>query len=370
MRRRKVIKSLLFFTLVTMLPVLKVFLLGAFEAGEQEKYIRIYFWLQFLVPIVDLGYYWSLVRGYVTSGCIERNVNKLSIVGFFAALALFPYNTLYAQLLLLASVTAWYNFNLQVFRIQGKTGIFYKMRMSKVVIDISLLVVLYVVNKLSVELLLITELLSVVLVMSVLMYKEGVRGNILTFSTHRTFSFDYLYMILNVVRSNFIRLLIPIIFLNQGLERLLFALLFYELVAQYISIEKLKDLLAGKINVLLYTVLYISSIPFQILAIFSLGKIMAWNFGMLEIFCIILGGSARIFSIYTLNVVKNNAFNLLVCMNVFFVVLGAASVYLFQQFYNGASLAQLVLLTFYAAEAIVGLSLVVFLERSNFMKRV
>ena len=322
MTKKHQIKSLVFFALVTVLPVLKVYLLGAFDEGEQAKYIQVYFWLQFLIPLIDFGYYWSVVRRSVVDDRIVSELRGLSLISILLVFAFLPVNTLYSQLILLATITAWYNFRLQVFRIQGDSNTYYSMRMGKVLLDGLFVLGLFLMSALTVEMLLIVEFVSVFLVGVVLTVKEGVKNSFYFFGWGRLFSFDYLYSILKVLRSNIVRLLIPLFFVNQGVEGVLFMVLFYELIAQYLSIEKLKDLLAGNVRVLFYVVVYIFSLPAQYFGIYFLAGLMSWEFGWLEICCVLLGGAARIFSTYTLKAVKSKGFDLLVWLNVFIVVFG------------------------------------------------
>jgi|GEM_PF-6757462 len=369
MKIRHLVESLFFFALVTSLPLLKVFLLGNFDSYEQSKYIKVYFWLQFLVPIVDFGYYWSIVKSRVTDNIVTKYSSNLNLIGVVFALMLLPVNFFYSQLLLLATVTAWYNFRLQILRIEGLSRAYYFMRLSKMFLDVIFVFSLYMLSVLSVELLVMAEFLSVIVVMLVVSHREHFDSSIFIFNYSRFFSFDYLYTLLKVVRSNFLRLSIPLVFFGQGLEGVLFAILFYELFAQYLSIEKLKDLLEGKVKVITFLIIYIISLPVQYGGIYSVAQVMGWHFEVLDIICIILGGAARIFAVYTLNIVKNNSFDLLVFLNVFFVLFGVVEIFAYKEIFIVENPAQLALLTFYGVEFFVGLGLIIWLERPGFLKR-
>ncbi len=367
MIRKKQIESLAFFVLVTALPVIKVALLGEFDSEEQRKYIRVYFWIQFLIPIIDFGYYWTAVRLQVVDSVGVEKYRAFSFVGILLALIAVPIDILYTQLLLLATVTAWYNFRLQIFRINGDTQAYYYMRFSKVALDAVLVCSLFLFSLLTVETLLIVELISLVFVGAGLTIKENTGVKVYFFGLGRFFSFDYLYTLLKVSRSSLVRLLIPFLFLGQGVEGILFMVLFYELVAQYLSIEKLKDLLLDNVRVVACALFYFVSLPVQYLGIDILAVIMAWDFGPLEICCVILGGSARIFSIYTLKAIKKDGFDLLVWLNVFLLFFGVIEIFSFQQFVADGA-AQLALLTFYGVEALFSVSVVFWFERSKLLK--
>jgi len=370
MRKSKLIKSFLFFLLVTALPLLKIFLLGAFDSDEQVKYIKIYFWLQFLVPVVDLGYYWSIVRVYIDEKQVATLKNKFNLVGFSFVLFVLPFSIFYAQLLMLAVVTAWYNFNLQIFRIEGSIRSYYFSRFGKIFLDIVFVLILFFISDLSVEKLIAAEFFAISIVSIFIFLKNNTGEGMFTFSCSSLLSLDYMYVIIKVLRSNLCRLLIPFLFFGESLEYILFAVLFYELAAQYFSIEKLQSLLAGKIKVFFYLLVYLFSLPVQYVLIFFLGEFMHWNFGFVEISCVIFGGAARIFSVYTLNIVKNSAFNLLVYINVFLVVFGVIEMYSFYALYTGEASAKLSLLLFYAVEALVGLGLVIWVEGLRIFKRI
>ena len=63
MKTPKIVNSASAFALITILPILKVAILGKVADGdEQALYLRLYFFVQFLVPIIDFGYYWGKIR--------------------------------------------------------------------------------------------------------------------------------------------------------------------------------------------------------------------------------------------------------------------------------------------------------------------
>ena len=351
------------------LPLLKIYLLGVFDNDEQLKYIRIYFWLQFLIPIIDFGYYWSAVRKKVTSLQPHENTLGINLVGVLLACAVLPLGSLYVILFLLATVTAWYNFRLQIARIEGNTQVYYNARLAKVLIDILFIVSLCFFSQLTVEKIIISEIFAVLCV-AYSLNNYQLNKQCFFLSLKKGFSFDYLYMILKVFRASLLRLLIPFLFIGEGIEKVLMSVLFYEILAQYLSIEKIKDLLDGKARVCLWLAIYMTSLPLQYFLVYFVGMIMGWEFGTIELICILFGGAARIFSVYTLNVIKHNDFNLLVCLNIGLVVLGLVVLYGVYQFYQGENAALLSLLLFYSLEAVIGLGLVLWVERSKFLRRI
>jgi hypothetical protein len=361
------IESALYFLLITALPVFKVFLLGEFDAEAQSQYIRVYFWLQFLVPVVDFGYYWAAVRGEVSANRSVESYRSFSCFGLVLAFLFLFVDPFFTCLFLLVTITAWYNFRLQIFRINGSTKVYYCMRLSKVALDALFVCVLFLFSVLTVEMLLLVEFLSIFVIAFGLAVKEGFGFKLSFFVFGKILSFDYLYCILSVSRSSLVRLLLPFVFFGEGVENVLFVVLFYELVAQYLSIEKLKDLLSGKVKVLSFVVFYFCSLPVQYFGIGILADIMVWEFGVLEVVCVVIGGSAKIFSVYTLKAIKNNGFDLLVWLNVFIVVFGVVEIFSFQQFVADGA-AQLALLTFYGVEALFSVSVVFWFERSKLLK--
>ena len=369
MKIKSLSKAIVFFVLVTALPILKVFLLGEYDSGEQQKYIRLYFWLQFLVPMIDLGFYWSFIRQKVIDGDGIKNSYGFSSFGLLLSLILLPFDLLYSLLVLLATVTAWYNFRLQTLRIDGESAKYYLMRMSKVSLDIVFVFAFFSLDTLNVGFILLGELLAVFVVVASLIKQDGLRSKIHLLGFGGLFSLDYFYTVLKVLRSNIARILLPFVFVGQGVEGILFAVLFYELMAQYLSIEKLRDLLEGKINVIACLLAYLFSLPFQYVGVYMFAKTMSWNFGVLEILCVMLGGSARIFSIYTLNIIKEKAFGVLVYLNFFLVIFAVLEIYSVHKLTQVESAAQISLLVFYGVEALVGLGLIVWLEMSKTLKR-
>lgn len=359
---RKLAESLLLFGLIASLPFLKVYLLGNFDAAEQTEYIRIYFWLQFCVPLIDFGYYWSVIRKRVESTKTEPEVGGLSLFGIIASGVMLFYNYAIALMLILAVLLAWHNFRLQLARIEGESKLYYSIRLSKIIFDLTFVTGLYVTNLLKIETILAAEFLSVALTQLLFSKHFSLDRGFGLIVKNRLFSMDYLYVLLKVFRSNVVRLTFPIVFLSMGLEEVIFMVLCFEVISQFILIEKLKDLLDGKVRVLLYVLIYMLSLPLQYFGIFSISFIMGWDFSKLEVICVMIGGGARIFSVYTLNIVKNKSFNLLLAFDIVISVLAVLIVLLFGFAFLSDQSPLTALTTFFGVEAIIGIGFVLWFE--------
>ena len=178
------------------------------------------------------------------------------------------------------------------------------------------------------------------------------------------FTFNYLYTLIKVVKANFIRILIPIVFIESGFESLLFVILMYELAAQYLSIEKVKDLLDGKFNVSYLLLIYILSIPLQFYFILAISDFFDWNFNILEIISILVGGTARIFSVYGFRAIKLNGFNYVLFLNILMTLYGFALIYVFTMLIPGIIEPTWLLMCYYSFEFMVGYFVIITFEKN------
>ena len=364
MNIKRNIKSLLLFGAVTILPILKIYSLGLHNIDAQSAYIRIYFWLQFLTPIIDFGYYWSGIRSKLEGNQLQRRQYEFSIFGFILAASFIYVDFIIALLLILATFTAWYNYRLQIFRIDGQTSNYYKLRLSKISIDFIFLLTLIYFSSVSVNNLLLLEIFAI-LISGLYFGRKGLMVNGFGFSYFGSlFTFNYLYTLIKVVKANFIRILIPIVFIESGFESLLFVILIYELAAQYLSIEKVKDLLDGKFNVSYLLLIYILSIPLQFYFILAISDFFDWNFNILEIISILVGGTARIFSVYGFRAIKLNGFNYVLFLNILMTLYGFALIYVFTMLIPGIIEPTWLLMCYYSVEFMVGYFVIITFEKN------
>ena len=59
------------------------------------------------------------------------------------------------------------------------------------------------------------------------------------------------------------RVTLPLVYVGMNLERVFFAVLVYELAAQFILIEWVQKLIEGKVRVLILTILFLATLPIQ-----------------------------------------------------------------------------------------------------------
>ena len=363
MTLRNHLKSASLFAAVTILPIVKIYLLGLQDGGAQSEYIRVYFWLQFLSPTIDFGYYWSGIRLKLEGKPSNRRQFEVSMFGLIAALCLLNIDLALTFLAILGTLTAWYNNRLQIFRIEGDASNYYRLRLGKVGVDLVLVMALFSLSVISVEKLLMVEIFAILTVGSIVGLRGSMKAGVGFFSLGRLFTLDYLYTLVKVARANFVRLGAPLVFIGVGLEPMLFVILIYELVAQYLSIEKIKDLLNGTLYMPVLIGIYFVSLPFQYMGILWSTEVLGWYFSPLEIFCVLLGGGARIFAVYSLRAVKLQGFNVILSLNVIMVLFGVVLFFSFFRFAPAELEIAWVLFFYYGFEALVSLLIILTFER-------
>lgn len=356
-------KSVALFSAVTILPVVKIYLLGLQFGDAQTDYIRAYFWLQFLSPTIDFGYYWTGIRQKLEGKESNRRQFEFSLFGLVMALCLSYFDLVLAFLVLLATLTAWYNNRLQMFRIEGAVENYYRLRLGKVGVDFVLVLTLFFLSYISVENLLMVEAFAILIVGSVVGLRGPMQRGYGFCLLGRLFSLDYLYTLIKVARANFVRLVVPALFVGSGLEAVLFVILIYELIAQYLSIEKINDLLNGTLNIWQIVVFYIVSLPFQYIAVQWSSEVFAWSFSGLEICCVLLGGGARIFAVYSFRAIKLKGFNLLASVNVLMIMFGIVLVVVFLKLAPVWLEINWMLLFYFGFEALVSILIILSFER-------
>ena len=154
------------------------------------------------------------------------------------------------------------------------------------------------------------------------------------------------------------RVTLPLFYAGMNLERVFFAVLVYELAAQFILTEWLKKLIEGKIRVLILTIFFLATLPLQYVAWCVSGELFGWQLTAAELICLLTGGGARILSAYTLRAVSQGATDVLFNLNLLIIFVGAMFVFV-PYLYLDQSIAPLVILqTFFAIELMIGLFII------------
>ena len=305
--------SRIFLFVVSILgPVVKVRIVGEVANLDiQLLYIGYYFAIQFFTPLSDLGASWSSIRNHLEKK--DNFVFFFSPVGVLFGVLVSAISPNFGLIILISVAMAFLNYHLQVFRILGQINKFYICKITRLTFDLLLLLIVAsfstILENNFITYVLSAELFSICLVLLFLKLKKTDQITYIFKKIFFSGSYDYSFVVLKVIRANYVRLLSPLMFENLQFSKFFYCLLLYELVVQYANNEYLKKIINKGINFKYVFTLAILSVPLQISALWAFALFMTWEFSILEYVCLAWMGSITIYSVFSYRLVYLGAYD-------------------------------------------------------------
>jgi len=364
MRRNEFFSQLIIFLAVSTLPFIKIHLLKIDGPETQLEYIKAYFLIQFIVPLIDGGAYWRDIRGRIQEK-IDTTLQGLSGWAFLAALTFATFDMKIALIILLSGALAWYNYTLQILRIESQSTRYYSERLLKIFIDLLLICLIYfLLESVNIYTILVSELLAVVITISIRKKHVAFQGVVTPFIFERPSNSDFAYVTLKTLRAHIFRVTIPYIYIESSIARIFIFILIYEIGTQFIATTFMRSLLDSKIVIKKALLVYAITIPLQIVILVYLGELLTFELAWIELICITFAGSARVLSIYTFTAVKN-AYKLVTYSNN--LILGVAIMLLSLAIAlpKTDDIQYSILMTYFSIETLISLALIMIVEKKR-----
>lgn len=307
----KLLRIVLFATSVVG-PFIKVRILGTVAGSDvQLLYVSYYFAVQFFTPLVDFGASWSSIRTHLENK--EDFVLFFTPLGILIGVAVCAFFIEYGLVILIATAMAFFNYHLQVFRLQGETVTFYIFKISRLVLDIAFLFALLKVTQNSEETILkyvlSGELFAILIILVVIRWKNPsdifYKFQLVFFANAKDFSF----LILKIIRANFLRLISPFLFGNLQFVKFFYLLLLYELIVQFANAEYLRRIVDKGVNFKYIFLACAASVPLQFLTLKVFSLFMEWEFTLFEYVCVIIIGSISVYSVFSFRLIAVGAYS-------------------------------------------------------------
>ena len=350
------------FLAVSTLPFIKIHLLKIDGPETQLEYIKAYFLIQFIVPIIDGGAYWRDIRGRIQDK-IDTTLQGLSGWAFIAALSVATFDIKIALIILLSGALAWYNYTLQILRIESQSTRYYGERLLKIFIDLLLICSIYLLlESVNIYTVLLSELLAVIITISVRKKHVAFQGVVTPFIFQRPLNNDFAYVALKTLRAHIFRVTIPYIYIESSIARIFIFILIYEIGAQFIATAFMRSLLDAKLIIKKALLIFAVTIPLQIGILVQLGALLTFELVWIELICITFAGSARVLSIYTFTAVKN-AYRLVTFSNNIILSVAIILLLLAVVLPKTDDVQYSILMTYFLIETLVSLALIMIVEK-------
>ena len=294
--------SLLAFIAMVAGPFLKTYLVGGFSQDLQLIYLKTFFVLQFLIPICNFGLAWEYTRNYIETD-VEHPF-QLSILTVVFALTIMVINPFWGMVVILAICHSCWTYFLQIRRLAGQKYVFMGSRITKVSLDLGLLMmVLYCVPTLSIQWIIGIEIIAVVTIISVLAFGWGLRiqcVRTLWAGLNRHFAF----VTMRVSEANYTRLGLPFLFPQEKFVQIFFILVGYEYICQFANLNFIRNFLDDQ-NALRNLIIFIvATLPLQAGLVSAIAWVYEWDLGMIEIAVIMIQGNMMILLLMFVRIVR------------------------------------------------------------------
>lgn len=300
------------FTLSVVGPFIKVRILGSVtDLDTQLLYVSYYFAVQFVTPLIDCGASWSSIRQHLENK--EKFVLFFTPLGALAGLAISAVSMEYGLVILISVTMAFFNYHLQVFRLLGRSILFYICKISRLVLDLSLLFLVLIATQYTDETLLqfilAGELVSILVVVFIISWNSppsiSYKFQAIFFANTK----DFTFIAIKIVRANFLRLVSPMMFSNLQFVKFFYLLLLYELIVQFVNAEYLRQIVDRGINYKYAFCAWVASAPLQFAGMAIFSQFMAWEFSFFEYACVCLIGSTTIYSVFSFRLIALGAYS-------------------------------------------------------------